>query len=88
MSASNSGGGKANGKAADQARAAYMQKHPGQFPDSVSKGGHRGCGIQDRERAKLVPNGENPRWEWAMLGGMLAFKAGITNVNPMDLVKG
>jgi hypothetical protein len=50
--ATSSGGGKSNRRNQDQSRAAYMQKHPGQFPDSVMKG-FTGHGLEAGVRALL-----------------------------------
>ena len=80
------GDSKANNRAKDQARAAWMSKHPGQFPDSVMKthknvepfrkfGDQRGR-ISERQ------------WNWGFLGGALAYAAGLTKINPADCVRG
>lgn len=78
--ATSSGSGKSNSRNADQARAAYMQKHPGQFPDSVRKE----PGIVRRLNGVAVTDRRNSKWEWGMLGGMLAFKAGLSKMNPVE----
>ena len=56
--------------------AKWMKKHPNQYPDSISKGGHRGVGTADRERGKGInpgPNG-NSKWMAGVFGGILAHK--------------
>lgn len=78
MSATSSGGGKANSRAKDQARAAFMQAHPGQFPDSVMRP-HQGVGSADRDLARRVrptPYQETSTYERGLLGGILAHKIG------------
>ena len=78
--ATSSGSGKSNNRNADQARAAWMEKHPGQFPDSVRKEPN----IVRRFSGVAVTDRRNSKWEWGMLGGVLAFKAGLSKMNPVE----
>lgn len=54
MSATNSGGGKANQRGKDQARAAFMKdpKRRGQYKDSITRG-FTGHGLEPGVRAML-----------------------------------
>jgi hypothetical protein len=71
-------------KQKNSAMAAYMKAHPAQYPDSVRQPG-RGQGAADRVAARnLVPGAvSNARWMAGMLGGVLAFRAGLTKINPL-----
>lgn len=65
MSARQSGNGLANQRGKDAARAAFMKKHPGMFPDSVSKTkGHMGgCRTDGTHEAKGI-------WAVSRKGGL------------------
>ena len=83
MGAKNSGGGKANSKAQDSARAAYMKKHPGQYPDSVKRGA-----INAKKYAGFMAGPiPDAQYERGMLGGILAYLCGYSSINPVNMVK-
>lgn len=85
MGATSSGSGRTNSKARDQARAAFMQKHPNQFPDSISKGGWRGEGAGLRDLARAAPKKDymdTGKGQFGYLGGILAQRMGFNGTIP------
>lgn len=78
------GGGTGAQNSANSARASAMKKAPGRYPDSVMKE----PGIVRRFAA--VPRAHTPQGQFdrGMLGGMLAYLAGYSKINPLEQMRG
>ena len=61
------------------------KKHPGYFPDSITPG-WKGNGWEDRKESKKLTSSpvSNSAWESGMLGGVLAYRLGLSKINPLE----
>ena len=69
--------------AANAAMAARMKKAPHRYPSSVRKEPN----IVRQYAGVPVGNMPQSQFERGMLGGMLVYKAGLSSINPMEMIK-